>query len=113
MATRTNTDRATSCGMRVMPGEVQRLSPIGGAGAAKRIDRLRVDPLGLGQIVVMLVVGMVLAVAAVSVAVVNLFALGANAAPVHAVHIGPWTTYVSGQMPIPQVIDMPSRASKP
>ncbi len=86
------------------PADVVRLSPLGGAGANKRIERLRVDHLGLGQIVVMLVFGMVLSVAALSVAVVQLFALGASAGPIRAVAIGPWTTYVSEQMPIPQLI---------
>jgi len=90
--------------MRVAPTAVVRLSPLGSVSAPKRIDRLEVSQLGLGQIVVMLVAGAVLSVAAASVAVVELFALGATAAPVTAVRTGPWTTYVSNQMPMPQLI---------
>jgi len=88
---------------RVAPAAIVRLSPISSVGA-KRIERLQVNHLGLGQIVVMLVAGMVLSVAAVSVAIVNAFARGAIAAPIEAVRLGSWTTYVSGQMPTPQLI---------
>ena len=70
----------------------------------REIERLRVDRVGLGQLVVMLVAGMVLSVAAISVAVVRSFALGANPSPILTVHIGPWTTYVSEQMPVAALV---------
>lgn len=104
MASEANTGKSTSSKKRVAPAAVVQLSLLGSVRAAKRIDRLQVDQLGLGQIVVMLVGGAVLSVAAVSVAVVDRFALSATAARISAVQIGPWTTYVSGQMPMSQLI---------
>lgn len=52
----------------------------------------------------MLVVGMVLSVAAVSVAVIRAFALRTVAVPMQPLHIGPWVTYVSDQMPVPELV---------
>ncbi len=68
------------------------------------IERLEVDRGGLGQLVVMLVVGMVLSVAAISVAVVRSFALSKDPVPTLPMHIGPWTTYVSQQMPVASLV---------
>lgn len=68
------------------------------------IERLEVDRVGIGQLVVMLVIGSVLSVAALSVAVIRAFALGAIPAPVFPLHIGSWVTYVSHQMPLPQMV---------
>jgi poly-beta-1,6-N-acetyl-D-glucosamine synthase len=92
-----------------MPSERERPTP--GDEAAHPATRLRRElprlsdqRMDLRQLVVVLVIGMVLAVLAVSLAVVKLFALGAVAAPIMAVRIGPWTTYVSDQMPVVDLV---------
>ena len=103
MATEATAEKFKSSTTRVAPTVVVQLSPLDSVSAAKRIDRLHVSQLGLGQIVVMLVGGAVLSVAAISVAVVDLFAR-VTVAPITVVQIGPWTTYVSNQMPMPQLI---------
>jgi cellulose synthase/poly-beta-1,6-N-acetylglucosamine synthase-like glycosyltransferase len=89
------TARPTS---EVLPDDIRR------GGVRRDIERLKVDRVGLGQLVVMLVVGMILAVAAISVAVVRLFALGANPSPVLLLHVGPLTTYVSDQLPVTALV---------
>lgn len=76
-----------------------------GRGASRReIERLTVARTGLGQLVVMLVLGMVVSVATISLAIVRYFALGANPSPILAVHVGPWTTYVSQQLPVTELV---------
>jgi biofilm PGA synthesis N-glycosyltransferase PgaC len=85
------------------PVEIPKSNPPRGEGR-REIERLRVDRVGLGQLGVMLVAGMVISVAAISVAVVRSFALGANPSPILPVHIGPWTTYVSEQMPMTALV---------
>ena len=67
---------------------------------AREMPRLAVDRMGLGQLVVMLVAGTVLSVAAISVALISIFALGSQPSPIHAVRVGPLTAYFSGQMPV-------------
>lgn len=81
-------------------GESKRAASIG----AKRLARLKVDVQGLGVLVVALVLGAVVSVAAFSIALVDILSLEIAPASIHPVDVGAWTTFYSTEIPAVQLI---------
>lgn len=78
--------------------------PTSRSSGTKRLARLKVDVQGLGFLVVALVLGAVVSVAALSIAIVDILSLEIAPASIHPVDLGWWKTYYSTEVPAIQLI---------